>query len=248
MSTGMGLFLIVLLVFGVLVGGTTLINDRTTELESAKAVNQDLSEQLDHCQMAIETETTALKLEIEQKNHGIAQCVESIKQCKDEAESLMNTNAQCNAEVENLAVAIAQNRTEFDSLFAENAQHQAEVVRLKEQNTKLEFIIAESIKQLKDKDAKLVTLEEQLKSCVQALEPSPKVPVLSDVFEENGIAIMAMAFLGLMSMANLAFTVRERKQLRPAPQNAKHNADPNKVTITMDKQTYRDFIRYLRKR
>jgi hypothetical protein len=36
MSTGMGLFLIVLLVFGVLVGGTTLINDGMTELESCK--------------------------------------------------------------------------------------------------------------------------------------------------------------------------------------------------------------------
>jgi predicted nuclease with TOPRIM domain len=198
--------------------------------------------------MARETETTALKLEIEQKDQNIAQCVESAKQCRDEADYLMNTNAQCNAEVENLAVAIAQIRTESDSLFTENSQYQAEVVRLKEQNTKLEFTITESIKQIKDKDARLVTVEEQLKACVQALEPSPKVPVLSDVFEENGIAIMAMAFLGLMSLANLAFTVRERKQLRLAPPNAKHSADPNKVTITMDKQTYRDFIRYLRKR
>jgi seryl-tRNA synthetase len=248
MSTGMGLFLIVLLVFGVLVGGTTLINDGTTKLESAMAANQDLSEQLDQCQMARETETSALKLEIEQKNHGIAQCVESTKQCRDEAESLMNTNAQCNAEIENQAAAIAQISTEFDSLFAENSQCQAEVVPLKEQNTKLEIINTDSIKEIMDKDARLVTLEEQLKSCVQALEPSPKTPVLSNVFEENGIAIMAMAFLGLMSLANLAFTVRERKQLRPDPPNAKHNADPNKVTITMDKQTYRDFIRYLRKR
>jgi hypothetical protein len=245
MSTGMGLFLIVLLVFGVLVGGTTMIKDLTSDLENAQT-------ELQSCQASEQS----LHGMIGQKDAEIAQAADQYAQCKFDYDSIMITNAQCSADVEALKAAITEASAEGDGLKQENAQCKAVVKDLTDKIAGLEGVVTESGKLLLECDDKLANLSELPQSCLSApissLVPgavlSDTKPVLPEILNERGIAIIAMAFLGLMSLMNLMVAYRDQNQVQPVPQTTKVNANPNKVTITMDKKTYQDFIRYMRNR
>jgi hypothetical protein len=237
MSTGMGLFLIVLLVFGVLVGGTTMINERTRDLE-------DTQDKLQSCQSS------------EQSLHAEnAQVAKDYEQLEQDYTSISIDNAQCRAENEALKAAITEASAEGEDLKKEIEQCKVVNKELMDKNSGYETVLAESAKLLHECDDRLANLQNLPQSCLLSpgnsfVNPSPVLAnpksILPDFINERWIAILAMVILGLMSLMNLAVAYQDRNQVQPNPQTTKVNANPNKVTITMDRNTYQDFIRYMR--